>query len=195
MVGKIGLSTVLWTTLGTILLTVRRPPSPMSSASARNGLLSMTSGSKYERVEILHVDVFVAVADEAACEVPEREPEHDVAAERPLRELIDVADLALEDVDAGGDRPVEQERLGERDLVVLRPRPGLERQRQRLAAAHEVRGLERQLTEEPLELRHAGAERELVAVLLLELQRDVDVALRSRRDLSTLMASPSRFLK
>ena len=42
--------------------------------------------------------------------------------------------------------------------VVLRARPGLQRHRQALAAAEEVRRLERELAEEALELRDAGAE-------------------------------------
>ncbi|MEZ5284458.1 MAG: hypothetical protein R2712_06550 [Vicinamibacterales bacterium] len=81
------------------------------------------------------------------------------------------------DVEAAGDGAVEQERLGEGELVVLRARPDLQRDGERLAAAEEVGGLEGQLPEEPLELRHARAEGELVAVLLLELERDVDLAL------------------
>ena len=53
---------------------------------------------------------------------------------------------------AAGDVAVEQERLGERELIVLRPRAGLRRQRQALAAAEEVRRRERHLPEEPFEL-------------------------------------------
>ena len=49
-------------------------------------------------------------------------PNVEVAAGRLLRELADVADVALEDVDAAGDGAVEQVRLGEGDLVVLRAR-------------------------------------------------------------------------
>ena len=44
--GKIGLSIVLWTKLGVTWLISRLPPSLMSSASARNGLRPMTSGSR-----------------------------------------------------------------------------------------------------------------------------------------------------
>src|SRR5699024_10711892 len=40
------------------------------------------------------------------------------------------------------------------------------------------RRLERELAEEPVELRHAGAEGQLVAVLLLELQDHVDLVVR-----------------
>ena len=98
-----------------------------------------------------------------------------------LRELVDVPQRALVDVDAAGDVAIEQERLGERDLVVLGARARLQRQRQRFAAAEEVRGLERQLAEEAFELRHAGAERQLVAVLLFQLQRDVDLVLLAGR--------------
>ena len=134
-----------------------------------------------DRIEIRDLDGFVAVGDEHAREAGEREPAREVAAGRFLRELIDVAQRALVDVDAAGDIAIEQERLRERELVVLRPRPDLQRHRERLAAAEEVRGLERQLAEEALELRHAGAERQLVAVLLLELQRDVDLVLLAGR--------------
>src|SRR4029077_6257387 len=48
-------------------------------------------------------------------------------------------------------------------------------------APEEVRRLEGQLTEEPLELRDAGTERELVAVLLLELHPHVHLALGARQ--------------
>ena len=126
----------------------------------------------------------------------EREAERQVAAGRLLRELADVADVPLVDVDAAGDVAVEQERLGERQLVVLGARPALQRQGEALAAAEEVRGLERQLAEEPLELRDAGAEGELVAVLLFELQRDVDLVLLVRRLLDVdVLARPSSGLK
>ena len=67
------------------------------------------------------------------------------------------------------------------DLVVLGAVALLRGDAERLAAAEEVRGLERQLPEEAVELRHAGAERQLVAVLLLELQRDVDLVVDARR--------------
>ena len=45
VLGKIGLSTVLNTKLGTTLLIVRSPPCPMSSESCRNGLLSSTAST------------------------------------------------------------------------------------------------------------------------------------------------------
>src|SRR6478735_8798823 len=38
VVGKMGLSTVFWTNVGTTLLMVRVPPCPISSESTRNGL-------------------------------------------------------------------------------------------------------------------------------------------------------------
>ena len=44
-----------------------------------------------------------------------------------LRELIDVARRALVDVDAAGDVAIEQERPGERDLVIFRARSDLQR--------------------------------------------------------------------
>ena len=72
-----------------------------------------------ERVQVLHLDLLVAVVDEHPREVADLEAVDEVAAGRRLRELADVADLADEEVDAGGHRPIEQERLGERDLVVL----------------------------------------------------------------------------
>src|SRR5207244_13613858 len=55
------------------------------------------------------------------------------------------------------------------------------RQREAFAAAEEVRGLERELAEEAFELRHAGAEGELIAVLLFELQLEIDFVLLARR--------------
>src|SRR5205823_9460902 len=82
---------------------------------------------------------------------------------------------------AAGDVAIEEERLREGQRVVLRARPGLQRHGQALAAAEEIGRLKRELAEEPLELRHAGAERELVAVLLLELQLDVDLVVDARR--------------
>ena len=75
------------------------------------------------------------------------------------------------------DGPVEEERLGEAELVVLRARALLQGDRERFAAAQEVRRLERQLPEEAFVLRHARAEGELVAVLLLHLEPDVDLVL------------------
>src|SRR6185436_19652420 len=71
------------------------------------------------------------------------------------------------------DVAVEEKRLGETQAVVLRARSRLDRDREALTAPEEVRGLERQLAEKALVLRHAGAERQLVAVLLLELQPHV----------------------
>ena len=102
-------------------------------------------------------------------------------ARRLLRELADVADVGLEQVEAAGDVAVEEERLGEGERVVLRARAGLQRERQAFAAAQEVRGLERQLAEEAFELRDAGAEGQRIAVLLLELQPDVDLVRLVRR--------------
>ena len=55
------------------------------------------------------------------------------------------------------------------ERVVLRALAALQRHGEALAAAEEVGRLERQLAEEPLELRDAGAEGQLVAVLLFEL--------------------------
>ena len=113
--------------------------------------------------------------------LPSGNPNVSDAAGRLLRELADVADLLPEQVQAAGDVAVEQERLGERQRVVLRARAALQRDGQALAAAEEVRGLERQLAEEALELRDAGAEGQLIAVLLFELQPHVDLVLLVRR--------------
>src|SRR5262249_34464839 len=92
--------------------------------------------------------------------------------------------LARVDVEAGGDRPIEEIRLAERHLVLPRLRALLQRHADRLTAAEEVRRLERELAEEAVELRNAGAERQLVAVLLFELQLDVDLVVHAggRRD-------------
>src|SRR6185295_12044911 len=107
----------------------------------------------------------------------DREPGGQHGADRLLRELPDVADVLLEQVEAAGDVAVEEERLAEGERVVLRARTGLHREGEALAAAEEVGGLERQLAEEAFELRHAGAEGELVAVLFLELQLQIDFVL------------------
>ena len=134
-----------------------------------------------ERVEVLDLDLLQAVVDEHPRVRHDLEAEDEVAANRRLRELALVANLARVDVDAGGHRPVEEERLGECELIVLRAIALLRGRAERLAAAEEVRGLERQLAEEAVELRHAGAERQLVAVLLFELERDVDLVVGVRR--------------
>ena len=101
-------------------------------------------------------------------------PEDQVAAGRLLRVVADVVERPLEDVEAAGDVAIEQVRLGERELIVLRPIARRHLHGQALAAAHEVRRLERQLAEHALVLRHAGAEGELIAVLLRQLHRHVD---------------------
>src|ERR1041385_6667729 len=80
--------------------------------------------------------------------------------------------ISIPAVRGRGDRPVEQERLREADLIVLRAVALLRRHAEGLAAAEEVRRLERELPEEPLVLRHARAEGDLVAVLLFDLQPD-----------------------
>ena len=112
---------------------------------------------------------------EHAREVAERYAKRHRGAGRLLRELVDVVDVVLEDLDAARHVAVEQERLGEPERVVLRERPGLQRHRQAFAAAQKFERLERELAEEAFELRDAGAERELVAVLFLQLQPDVDL--------------------
>ena len=121
---------------------------------------------------------------------PAGKPHDRVHAGRRLRELADVLDLLVEDVDARRDRAIEEERLGEADLVVLGAVALLRRHAERLAAAEEVRRLERELAEEALVLRDAGAERDLVAVLLLELQPDVDLVASASGVFWTSIASP-----
>src|SRR5262245_4101316 len=110
-----------------------------------------------ERVEVLDLDLLEAVVEEHPRVRHHLEAEHEIAADRLLRELPLVADLTREEVDAGRHRPVEEERLGEGELIVLGAIALLRRNAECFAAAEEVRGLERQLTEEPVELRHAGA--------------------------------------
>src|SRR5580765_157887 len=153
-----------------------------------------------ERVALQHVGLLVqlvdlgyphpliAVVHEHPREPAHRQSEREDGAGGLLRELSDVADILLEDVDPAGDVAIEQERLGERGRVVLRPRAGLHRDGQALAASHEVRGLKRQLAEHAFELRHAGAERQLVAVLLFQLQLDVDLVRVGRRFLDIDLA-------
>src|SRR5206468_5447862 len=129
-----------------------------------------------------HAHPLVAVVREQPRKAgAERNPEHQHTADRFLRELTDVADVLAEDIESAGHVAVEEERLGERERVILRPRSGLQRQREALAAAEEVRRLKRQLAEEPFELRYPGAERQLIAVLLLELQPHVDLVRLVRR--------------
>ena len=52
-------------------------------------------------------------------EAGQRETECEVAAGRLLRVLTDVLERALVNVEAAGDVAIEEERLGERDLIVL----------------------------------------------------------------------------
>ena len=139
--------------------------------------------------------MLVAVVDEHPREVLHLEAVDDVAAVRPLRVEPDVLQLADEEIDAGRLRPVEEERLAEGQLVVRRAAPLLRRDRERFAAAEEVRGLERKLAEEPVVLRDAGAERQLVAVLLLELQLDVDLVVRRPASSRPRSPRPSSGLK
>src|SRR6185437_2416222 len=99
-------------------------------------------------VEILDLHVLIAVGHEEPRERTGREAPRRRHARRILRELADVLDLLVEDLDARRDRAVEQERFGEADLVVLRTVALLRGDAERLPAAHEVRRLERELTEE-----------------------------------------------
>src|SRR5215203_738306 len=131
---------------------------------AQVGIALDQLGRVVNRIQIRHRRRLVAIGHEHAREAGQREAARDVAAGGVLRELVDVAQRPLVDVDAAGDVAVEQERLGERDLVILGARASLQRQRQRLAAAEEIRRLER----------------ELVAVLLFELEGDVDLVFLTR---------------
>ena len=103
-------------------------------------------------VDVLHLLDLQAIGHEHAREIAQRPADDDVAAGRCLRIRVVVANLALEQVDAGVDRTIEQERLAERQLVVLDLRAGQDREGDAFAAAKEVRRLERELAEEPLEL-------------------------------------------
>ena len=80
-----------------------------------------------ERIEIGDAHALVRIRREHPAEVGHREPEHHVPADRFLRELADVLDRALVDVDAAGDVAVEEERLGEGELIVFGARAGLQR--------------------------------------------------------------------
>ena len=165
---------------------MRRPPSVpsglISSASRQIREARDRLGIVEVGVQVLDADVLEAVAQvEPAEDALHRHAEHDVAARRLLRELERIHDVPVEDVDAAGDRPVEQERLGEGHLIVLVARARQHRRRQRFAAAHEVRRAERELQERAFVLRIARAELQLVAVLLFQLQRDVDLVLLLRR--------------
>lgn len=83
-------------------------------------------GRVVHRVEVRNLHRLVAVSQEHAREAGQRETGSNVAAGRFLRELVDVAQRALVDVHAAGDVAIEQERLGEGDLVVLGARAGLQ---------------------------------------------------------------------
>ena len=119
------------------------------------------------------------------------------AARRFLRVGVLIAQLALEQMST----PAvigRSNRYGsaEGELVVLGERARHDRERRALAAAEEVRCLERELSEEAFELRDAGAEGQLVPVLLLELQRDVDLVLLAGDLLDLRVVGPSSmFLK
>src|SRR6185369_8886062 len=92
------------------------------------------------RVDVGHAHALVAVVGEEPREAaPDRDAEGDRASGRRLRELVEVVNLLLEQLKAARHVPVEEERLGEAERVVLRERPGLQRQRQALAAAQEIR--------------------------------------------------------
>ena len=96
------------------------------------------------------MDRLVRVVHEHAAEVGNRETEDQVGAGGLLRVVPDVLQRALVDVEAARDVAIEEEWLGERQLIVLRTIARLHRERQTLTAAEEVRCLEPELTEEAL---------------------------------------------
>src|SRR6185295_11961046 len=97
---------------------------------------------------------------------PEREAERQDAAGRFLRELADVTDIRAEDLRAERHVPIEHERFGEAERISLGARSRLQRHREALAAAQEIGGLKRQLTEHTFEFGDPRAKRQLIAVLL-----------------------------
>ena len=134
-------------------------------------------GIQKRGVDLLDVGLLERVPQEELRPAPGPHPQRRGRPDRALGELIDEPDVAAEHVEPGGDRLAEEIRLGEPEDIVLDALAVLERHRERLAATQEVGGLKRQLQEEAVELRGAGAERELVEVGLLELERQVDLVL------------------
>src|SRR4029079_14655145 len=107
----------------------------------QEGVVRQARRLRVVRIQILDPNVLIAVADEVAGERTRREAPDRVHPLGRLGELADVLDFLVEDVDAGGGRSIEEERLGETDLVVLRAVALLQRDAEGLAAAQEVRGL------------------------------------------------------
>src|SRR5207237_883596 len=94
-------------------------------------------------VDLGDTHTLVAVVREHARPAAQRKPEREDGAGRALRELADVAYVLAEQIEAAGDVAVEEERLLERERIVLRARAGRHRHRETFAAAEEVRRLER----------------------------------------------------
>ena len=133
-------------------------------------------------VDFRDVDDLVGVAHEHPREARARE----TGGEGDPRVFLGVAhevhvgqvgELPLEEVDAGGDGPVEEIGLGDGDLVVLGALAGLGGDGEGLAQAEEVGGLEAGVQERALQAGDPAAEGELVAVLLLHLEGDVELVL------------------
>ena len=154
--------------------------SPGSPGSALSWARTLSKAPSTQVVAHGGVDDLVRVVGEEPREAAERE----APGEARSRAHLAVAQLAVRGrvVDPAGvqlgaraDGAVEDVGLQERDLVVAGARTGLGGQAQRLAQAQEVGGLEAAVEERPLQPRDAPAQRELVAVLLLELEGDVDL--------------------
>ncbi len=135
------------------------------------------------RVGLGELDHLVGVVQEGPRPLADQEAGHEAGAGALLRVARDVGvavvgDLALEQVDARRDRPVEEVGLADRERVVLGAAAALHVDLERLAGAEEVGGREGGVDEGALVARDAAAEGELVAVLLLDLEGHVDLVLR-----------------
>ena len=134
-------------------------------------------------VRLGELDHLVRVVQEGPRPLPHQEAGHQARPGALLRVAGDVGvavvgDLALEEIHPGGDRAVEEVGLADRQRVVLRALAALRVDLEGLAGAEEVRGREGGVDEGALEAAHAAAEGELVAVLLLDLEGDVDLVVR-----------------
>ncbi len=134
------------------------------------------------------IDDLIAIRGEHPCEPADRdagreiEPAPDLAVVDALR-AERVVDLSRIDAAAGGHRPAKDERLAERQLVVGRSGPALQRHGHAFAASEEIRRRVGKVQEQPFVLRGAGAEGQLVPVLLLDLDPHVDLRVVAGRPL------------